>query len=299
MSKIFDALKGTRNEVADLLPSLVDTGDFQQPVAGRVLPLEPFETDYAAAPEPKPEPAPLLPARRLAIAIPPSSPLLPFADVNSHGAEQYRILRTKLTHHPKKPRLILISSSGPGDGKSVTAINLAGALALRPDERILLVDADFRRPSIHALLNAPPSPGLCEVISRGCSFDEAVVQAEQYPSLDILVNGQTNLNPTELLESEAWRDLCSLMLERYAFVIIDSPPMGTVADCELLQMSVDGTILVVRPEHTKRSSCWSAIDAIPKEKFLGVLFNCVQPWFLNQYTNYNYMYYNQSRNDSK
>jgi capsular exopolysaccharide synthesis family protein len=296
MSKIFDALKGTRNEVADLLPSLLETGDFPPPASGRELPLETMAPPaYARAAEPQPAPLPAPTMRQLSIAIPSASPLLPFADGRSHAAEQYRILRTKLSHHPRKPKVILISSAGPGDGKSVTAINLAGALALRTDDKVLLVDADFRRPAIDALLNAPPSPGLCEAITGACSFDDAVMQAEQYPNLNVLTNGRTKVNPTELLESDAWRNMCDLMRQRYSFVIIDSPPMGTVADCELLQMSVDGTILVVRPEHTRRGSCWNAIDSIPKDKFLGVLLNCIQPWFLSQYNNYSYTYDNQSR----
>src|SRR5689334_13440902 len=103
MSKIFDALKGTRNEVADLLPSLLDTGDFQAPPGGRELPLETMVEQPAYSPAAAAAAAPVMApvVRQLSIAIPSSSPLLPFADARSHGAEQYRILRTKLTHHPK------------------------------------------------------------------------------------------------------------------------------------------------------------------------------------------------------
>ena len=107
------------------------------------------------------------------------------------------------------------------------------------------------------------------MITGECSFEDAVIQAEQYPNLNILANGETKVNPSELLDSQRWHTLCQHLRGSYQYVIIDSPPIASVADCELLQMAADGTILVVRPEHTKRTIFFKAQKSIPADKFLG------------------------------
>jgi capsular exopolysaccharide synthesis family protein len=295
MSRIFDALQGTRSEASELLPGLMETGLEEQAPAGRTItPLEP-DADQEAVPAPAGSPSV---ARRLAIAIPASAPLLPFQNPRTLAAEQYRIARTKIVHHPRKPRVIVVSSPSPADGKSVTAINLAGALALKGEANVLLIDADFRRPMVHDLLNVPKMPGLSEVISGECSFDEAVVQTEQYPNLSILANGEPKVNPSELLESTRWRALRDLVRSRYEYVIMDSPPVAAVADFDLLQMAADGIILVVRPEHTKRASCLKVLDTASKEKLLGVVLNGVESWFLGKHDSY-YQYGYGSGGDRK
>jgi protein-tyrosine kinase len=226
---------------------------------------------------------------RLALSF--SSPLLPFENPQAHAAEQYRILRTKLTHHPKRPRMIVISSANPADGKTFTAINFSGVLALKGDAKVLLVDADFRRSAVHTQLGIPDSPGLSEVVLGTCSFEDAVVRTEQFPNLNILVNGKLeNMNPSELLDSPHWRALCQTVRKRFQYVVLDSPPVTAVADYELIQMAADGTVLVVRPEHTNRKACFKAIETVPKDKLLGVILNCAQPWFLSKADTYQYGY---------
>jgi capsular exopolysaccharide synthesis family protein len=225
------------------------------------------------------------------LAIPASRPLLPFEDPNELAAEQYRIARTKLAHHPMNPKVIVISSASPGDGKSVTAVNLAGALSLKSEAKVLLLDADFRRSTTHRDLGLPQTPGLAEVIMGQCSFEDAVVQAEQFPNLHILVSGDSqHMNPSELLDSPRWRALCQVMRSRYQYVIVDSPPVAPVADFDLIQLASDGTVLVVRPDHTKRAACFKALETVPKEKLLGVMLNCEADWFLSRNTGYGYGY---------
>ena len=90
--------------------------------------------------------------------------MLPFDDgVSSHASEQYRIVRTRIVQHPSRPSLILVSSPDPGDGKTITAINVAGALSLKSEGSVLLIDADFRRPNIHEQLGLPIGPGLADL----------------------------------------------------------------------------------------------------------------------------------------
>ncbi|HEY7338260.1 MAG TPA: CpsD/CapB family tyrosine-protein kinase [Bryobacteraceae bacterium] len=313
MSKIFQALHGTQNEVSDLLPELIGEGiEGNEPAPHLPAPgeevdatLQPIVAPVAAVPAaamyaPPKESAPAAPpavaaapggARRTPLALQSSSPLLPFENPHAHAAEQYRILRTKLAHHPKRPKMIVVSSANPGDGKTFTAINLSGVLSLKGDAKVLLMDADFRRSAIHAQLGLPEGPGLSEVVLGACQFDDAVIQAEQFPNLHILVNGKlANMNPSELLDSPYWRALCQMTRKRYQYVIVDSPPVAAVADYELIQMAADGMVLVVRPEHTNRSACFKAIETIPRDKFLGVILNCAQPWFLHKAYGYEYNY---------
>src|SRR5207253_2006001 len=139
--------------------------------------------------------------RRISLRIPHNSPALPFDGTLWAANEQYRILRTKLVQHPKSPRMIMISSTGPGDGKSITAINLAGALALKSDANVLLMDCDFRKSAIHRHLGSPPTPGLAEVLAGTCALEDAVVGTEEMPNLYILPAGKPEGNPVELLDS--------------------------------------------------------------------------------------------------
>lgn len=301
MSKIFDALQGTQSEVSDLLPSLIadkieDAGR-SMPTSGPELSAK-VVLSPAAAPgnSTSEEFAPNTSAtsrsiRRVSLAVAESAPLLPFENPREHVAEQYRILRTRIAHHPKRPKMIVISSSGKGDGKSLTAINLCGALSLKRDTNVLLLDADFRRSTLHSLLGLPPVPGLAEVVTGQFSFEDAVVQADQYPNLHILVSGEVgHLNPSELLDSANWQALCQLLRTRYKYIIIDSPPVAAVADFDLIQMAADATVLVVRPDHSTRTACFKAIELVPKEKLLGVILNGAESWIFQKDDSYGYNY---------
>jgi receptor protein-tyrosine kinase len=218
------------------------------------------------------------------------APILPFDGSHGPASEQYRILRTKIIQHPNRPRMILVSSAGPADGKTVSSINLAGALALKSDSRVLLVDSDFRRSTISKLLGIPASPGLADVLRGACAVHDAIVQTEQFPKLHVLCAGEAPSNPTELLDSPAWSALSASLRREFSYIVLDAPPIGTVADYDLLQAACDGTIVVVRPDHTKRKTCMAVLEAVNKDKFLGILLNCVENWFLWK-TSHNYYYY--------
>ncbi|HLH42999.1 MAG TPA: CpsD/CapB family tyrosine-protein kinase [Bryobacteraceae bacterium] len=301
MSKIFQALHGAQNEVSELLPELIGEGIVEtEPAANaaaapeKIHPAAPAEEAISRenfAPSEALAAPPAAGIRVVPLALAAASPLLPFENPHAHAAEQYRILRTKLAHHPKRPKMIVVSSANPGDGKTFTAINLAGVLSLKGDAKVLLLDADFRRSAIHKQLGLAEGPGLSEALLGHCALEQAVVQAEQFPNLHVLVNGKLeNMNPSELLDSPYWRALCQAARKRYQYVILDSPPVAAVADYELIQMAADGTVLVVRPEHTNRSACFKAIETIPREKFLGVILNCAEPWFLHKTYTYEYGY---------
>jgi capsular exopolysaccharide synthesis family protein len=229
--------------------------------------------------------------RTISLRIPAPSPLLPFEGANHRPSEQYRILRTKIVQHPKQPRVIVISSPAAGDGKSVTAVNIAAALSLKSEAEVLLVDGDFRRSAIHGQLGIPEAPGLADMLRGTCALEDAVVRTREFPHLFVLAAGALQSNPVELLDSAAWGALCARLRERFRYVIVDSPPVGAVADYDLIQAACDGVILVIRPDHTDRTLCMKALETVPKAKFLGVLLNCVPEWSLAKHAGADYYYY--------
>jgi capsular exopolysaccharide synthesis family protein len=289
MSKLFDALQRGKGEVSKIiLPELLNAaaapniGQNHLPIAHEIEKSEPAQTHpttkTTAAKTSTPQP------RTVRVRLGPQAPLLPFDQSHWAASEQYRVLRTKVLQHLKHPRIIVISSACTGDGKSVTAINIAGALALKAGVRVLLLDADFRRSTIHTQLGIPASPGLANVLENDSTLEDALVQVEQLPNLYVLSAGQPTLNPAELLDSPRWSALLNSSRTSFAYVIVDSPPIATVADYHLIEANCDGVILVVRPDHTNRRACAKALEIVSKEKLLGVILNCVTNWFVDRYT---------------
>jgi capsular exopolysaccharide synthesis family protein len=303
MSNIFEGLKRGNQKIASLALSPLgeSTGAPEEAFAA--------PPDVPVVPIPQPDGTPPVPktassisdwqVRRLPLSIPASMPLLPFDQGASHAAEQYRILRTKIIQHPSRPRVIVVSSAMPGDGKSVTAINLAGVLALKSDASVLLLDADLRHSSACASLGLPTQPGLHQVLEGRASLEEAVIALEDLPHMYVLGAGEGQRNPTELLDSANWSALCSRLRCLFKYIVIDSPPIGALADYDLIQSVSDGVILVARPDHTNRKLCFKALQAIPLEKLLGVLLNCVPDWYPGRSSsNYSYRYYGDLREGS-
>lgn len=218
--------------------------------------------------------------RTLPIRRPEGSAVIPWGAANGPGGEQYRIIRTRIVQHPERPRIMAVSSAGARDGKTVSSINIAGALALRDNANVLLIDADFRRASVASKLGLPGSPGLANTLDGSCTLQEAIIRVEQFPNLYVLPAGSSNANPAELLDTDQWRCLCATVRERFTFIVVDSPPIAAVADYELIQESCDGVIMVVRPDHTDRTLFNKAFELISEVKRLGVVLNCAHEWFL-------------------
>jgi capsular exopolysaccharide synthesis family protein len=285
MSKLFEALNKSQSDLGAVLP-----------------PMDTLVAEGAAIPAPLPSPPATVPPatappatvhtdclRRGKLRLVGTAPVLPFE--NQYASEQYRLLRTRILQHAERPRMIVVSSSGSGDGKTVTAINLAGVLALKGDISVVLIDADFRRSSASRQLGLPESPGLSEVLEGACDLADAVIRTEDFPNLSVIPAGQSKLNPGELLESPRWQAVCTRLREQFQYMILDSPPISAVADYDLLCAQSDGVIVVVRPDHTIRRSCFKALEGIPKDKRLGVVLNCVPDWFLNRTPDYGGHYY--------
>ncbi len=222
----------------------------------------------------------------------PGSPLLPFDGRDPRSSEHYRIIRTKILQDPRNLRLLAVTSPQIGDGKSVSAVNIAGALALRDDNSVLLVDADFRRSALHGPLELPVSPGLGEVLAGECSLDQAVVRVDSLkPGFYFLPAGRAKQNPAELFGSARWARQCAEIRREFDCAILDTPPIGVVADYDLVEEACDGVILIIRPDHTSRRRAFGALQSIPKERLVGVVTNCVPDWFMTKSLYHDYGYY--------
>jgi capsular exopolysaccharide synthesis family protein len=300
MSKIFDALRKADQLRADgVVESVLEdaiaasssasgaaTAKAEPPAVTSPIPVAEDGPVVAAAPSESNSHA-----RRVApLKVSASAPVFPFEDLHSQAAEQYRMIRTKILHHPLQPRAIVVTSPTSGDGKTVTAINLAAVLALKKDTRVLLVDADLRRRDVHRVLGIPEKPGLADVLSGATPLEESIVRLEQFPNLWVLPAGSGNRNPAELLESRRWREVIGDCRQRFTHVVIDATPIAAVTDFELIQLACDGVVMVVRPDHTNRGACHKALEAVVKEKMIGTVLNCVEEWFLWKPQGYGYYY---------
>jgi len=251
--------------------------------------IDPADPRLAGAPETDLAAPSLQALRTVPIRVPAGSALLSFNINQERAAEQYRIVRTKILLNPQRPRMFVVSSAGPADGKTVTCLNIACALALKGETDVLVVEGDFRRPNVAKLLGLPPGPGLAEVIRGECKLEDAILRIEGLPRLFVISAGKQRDNAAELLGSARWRQICQLLRKSFEFVVLDSPPIGVVADYDLLEAVCDGVIAVVRPDHTNRSACYRALNSIPYEKRIGVVLNQVPDWFL--WRSHSYSYY--------
>ena len=236
--------------------------------------------------------------RSVAVHLPLRSPLFPFDESGSEAAEQYRMARTTIIQHPGNPRVLVVSSAGTREGKTITAANLASVFALKSDWRVLLVDADLRRSMVHTHFRLSRTPGLAEALQGACHLEDVLIQVKQFPSLYVIPAGEPKVNPTELLDSCRWATACDRFRGYFDYVVVDSPPVGAVADYDLIQASCDGVILVARPDQTKRKCFLEVLEGIPREKLIGVLMNCVEKWFLWKQPRYRYAYHDV-RSDSE
>lgn len=190
-------------------------------------------------------------------------------------AEQYRTIRTNIEFSSVQTHLrsILVTSSVPGEGKSFSAANLAAVFA-QQEKKVLLVDADLRKPTIHETYQLENVQGLTNVLVGNASLGETV-QKTLIDNLYVLTSGPTPPNPAELLSSKAMGELIQEMYSRYSLVIFDSPPILAVADGQILANQTDGSVLVVLSGKTKMDTVQKAKDALQqsKAKLLGALLN--------------------------
>lgn len=210
---------------------------------------------------------------------------------NSLAAEQFRTLRTRIHRlsADRPRRLLLVTSPGPGDGKTLISSNLALSLAKGVDCRVLLVDCDLRRPSVHRFLGLPneDQPGLNEYLTGQVSLEKAVWRFGG-TSLHVLTSGPIPDNPSELLGSRRMERTLRYLTDQFDHVVLDAPPLNPVADPAILIPLADGVLTVVRYGQTGRVGLTKALEAIPEDKALGFVFNAAEMRFSGYYYSYEY-----------
>jgi non-specific protein-tyrosine kinase len=204
-----------------------------------------------------------------------ASPLV-IADQFSGRAEAFRTLRTNLQFADvdNPPRLIVVTSALPSEGKTTTACNLALTLALS-GSRVILVDGDLRKPMAGTLLGIDSGAGLTNVLAGQHALDDVVVRVQR-DLLAVLPSGPTPPNPSELLGSQHMATLLQTLAGRYDVVVIDAPPLLPVTDAAVLSTLADGALLVVRNGKTRRDDAERALKALAavNAKMLGSVLNC-------------------------
>jgi capsular exopolysaccharide synthesis family protein len=200
--------------------------------------------------------------------------LVPVVAPHAPAAEQYRTLRTRLVllEEGRARRVLLVTSPGKGDGKSVTAANLALTMAQEFNRRVVLLDADLRRPSAHALLGIPQQPGLVDVLGGSASLEDALVLLPDL-HLAVVPAGLPPAQPAELLGSSSMRRALETLRSRFDRVIIDMPPVIPLADVGVLAPQCDGVILVVHAGITPKPLIERALGTFDAERLLGLVLN--------------------------
>jgi polysaccharide biosynthesis transport protein len=204
------------------------------------------------------------------------SPLI-LKNPQSAVAESYRVLRTNLIFSSAEAtgRALVVTSANPGEGKTTTVANLASSLALN-GAKVLAVDADLRRPTMHQHFGIAKTPGLSDLIVGKCQASESI-QATRFKGLQVLPCGYVPPNPAELLGSAAMRQVIAALRSHYDWVLIDTPPVLAMADTPVLCPLVEGVILVIGAEVSGRPALQRAIDQILSVggKVTGVVLNKV------------------------
>lgn len=199
-------------------------------------------------------------------------------DLGSHAprVEAFRMLRTNLQFvdpDHKRSKVFVVTSAMPEEGKSTTAINLALTLA-QADQKVLLIEADLRRPKLGEYMHLEPTVGLTTVLIGNVGVDEAV-QPWGADGLDILTSGATPPNPAELLQSHVMKGTLAQLRDEYDVIVIDAPPLLPVTDAALLAAQADGAIVVVRQGKTTKDQLGEATERLRSvdAKILGVVLN--------------------------
>jgi len=252
MSRVYEALQKSQGENSSASPLVVDQPEARGGVATAVA-----SAPSLVAPEPVVQSL-NVPADRVLHPMPtPEQRLVALSDPDGKGAEMFRVLATRLAHMQNKRRLqkLLVTSSVVDEGKSVVAVNLALTLARRPDTRVLLIEADLRRPTAGALLSSKGLPGINDWSEGKLALEDSLYQ------------------PLPLLESDRFAKMLEAVSASFDWVLLDATPLLPMADSTSLARLCDGALVVVREGVTRKKVLNKAVACIERSKLVGMVFN--------------------------
>jgi len=226
--------------------------------------------------------------------------LITLTEPTSPMAEAYRTLRTNIQYSSidKKIKTVLITSSGPGEGKTTTSSNLAVVMA-QGGNKTILVDCDQRKPKVHRVFKLSNASGLSNMLVKESEM-QVGIQKTNIPNLHVLTAGTRPPNPAELLGSEKMKKFMEQLELNYDFVILDTPPIIMVTDAQILAQYADGCLLVVASGEAEKDLVIKAKSLLDKvnAKILGVILNKVDSTKKGYY-HYQYEYADTSKGKHK
>lgn len=225
--------------------------------------------------------------------------IITHSDPKSPISEAYRVLRTNIQYSSidKPLKTIVVTSTGPMEGKTTTVANLAVCFA-QMGSKVLLIDADLRKPRIHKVFWLSSETGLTNFLALHGDYKKHI-RSSNIPNLDILTSGAMPPNPSELLNSNAMKQFIKNVQDDYDIVLLDAPPVGSVTDASIISTYVDGTILVVSSGKVKYDALKHAKELLEKvnANIIGVVLNNIDKKSNGNY--YYYSYYSDEDDKSK
>lgn len=213
--------------------------------------------------------------RKIQLSSPEGRPFVTNEQVSKGLAgEAYRGLRTRLMRLQARNGIksVVLSSTLPSEGKTLTTMNLALSFASLFDQTVLAVDADLRTCGLTEVMGGPAGPGLAEVLSGDAQFEEAVVSTN-VPNLYAVPAGSLRGSAPELFASSNWKEFMSKASEAFKIILVDAPSVLPLADFDLIASACDGVLIVVRAQQTKRESLRQISAQLDANKLLGVVYN--------------------------
>ncbi len=230
--------------------------------------------------------------------VPSEQELVLAYNADSAPAESFRTLRTRLQFSKLEPeplKTILITSSIPREGKTIISANLAASFSL--SNKVLLIDCDFRKPRLHNLFNQKRYPGLCDYLFGTVPLEE-IMRKTNFENLTLITCGTIPTNPAEMIASKHMQGFLNSIKPKYDYIIVDSPPLATVTDAELLSSYMDGTVVVSLANKTRLDLLINTIDTLNKinDTFIGVVLNNFDyQATYGSYYKYYYYYYGSEK----
>ena len=212
--------------------------------------------------------------------------LVTYFDRMSPISEQYRTLRTNLKgiDSERPPRTFTVTSAIPREGKSISALNLALTFADDKQSRVVVVDADLRKPSIHKLMTVDNQRGLSDFLAGNVML-ELVLQRTRMANLSVIPAGRLSSNPSEMLSGSRMDDLLTRLSRDFNYVILDTPPVVSITDAAIVGPKTDGVLLVLKLGETPKPVAAQAVDLLEKAnaRVLGTVLTHLSPEMKDYY----------------